>query len=72
MMDVREETSGETGRHQWNKEPRLKEQLHLRKERTPRRIFGKTIGLEIVKQTVESSFRIRKTSAKHCGGAGHL
>jgi hypothetical protein len=23
-MDVREETSGETRRHQWNKEPRLK------------------------------------------------
>jgi hypothetical protein len=24
MTDVRDEISGETGRHQWNKEPRLK------------------------------------------------
>jgi hypothetical protein len=40
----------------------LKEQLCLRKERTSDRILGKTIGLEIVKRTVGSSIRIRKTS----------
>jgi hypothetical protein len=51
-------------RQEWNKGPRFKEQLHLRKERTFGRIFGKTIGLEIVKRRVGSSVRIRKTSVK--------
>jgi hypothetical protein len=40
----------------------FKEQLCLGKERTPGRIFGKTIGLEIVKRIVGSSVRIIKTS----------
>jgi hypothetical protein len=36
----------------------FKEQLHLRKERTFDRFFGKTVGQEIVKQTVGYSVSI--------------
>jgi hypothetical protein len=45
-MDIQEETLGETRRHQWTKDPRLKEATSS--EGTPGRIFGKTIGLEVV------------------------
>jgi hypothetical protein len=38
----------------------LKTQLYLRGERTSGRIFGKTIGLEIVKQIARSSVGLRK------------
>jgi hypothetical protein len=50
--DVREETSGETRRHQWNKEQRLKKQLRQRKERTSGRIFRKNLELEFTKRIV--------------------
>jgi hypothetical protein len=36
----------------------LKKELSMRKEMISGRIFRKTIGLEIVKRTVDSSFRI--------------
>jgi hypothetical protein len=52
--------SGEAGRHQWNKEPGLKKQLCLRKERTANRIFRKTTELEVTKQIVGTSIRLRK------------
>jgi hypothetical protein len=39
----------------------LKKQLRMMTERTSGRIFGKTIGLEIVKRRFGSSVRIRKT-----------
>jgi hypothetical protein len=42
--DIREETSGTTGKHHWNKEPRLK-----KAKGTSGRIFRKTMGLETVK-----------------------
>jgi hypothetical protein len=38
----------------------LKEQLHLRKEKTFGRISGKIVELEIAKQTVETSIRLSK------------
>jgi hypothetical protein len=38
----------------------LKKQLRPRSERTSDRIFGKTIGLEILRRTAGSSVRIRK------------
>jgi hypothetical protein len=40
----------------------LKEQPHLRKERTSVRIFRKAVVLEIMKQKVEPSVRMRKMS----------
>jgi hypothetical protein len=40
----------------------LKEQLHLRKEKTSGRIFRKSIELEIAKQTVGTSIRLQKMS----------
>jgi hypothetical protein len=42
----------------------LKEQLHLRKERTSGRIFRKTTELEIAKQTVGTSTRLWKMSVR--------
>jgi hypothetical protein len=75
--DVREETSGETGRHQWTKEPRLKKaatseegednrQRHQRTEQetgaTSVKTFRKTIELEIAKQIAETSIRLLKMS----------
>jgi hypothetical protein len=38
----------------------LKKQLYVRSERTSRRIFGKTIVLEIVKRIAESPIGLRK------------
>jgi hypothetical protein len=49
-MNVQDETSGITGRHQWSKGLRLKEQLHLGSERTSSRIIRKALVLEIVKR----------------------
>jgi hypothetical protein len=40
------------------------QQLRLRKERISGRIFGNTIGLEIMKRTVWSPVRIRKMSVR--------
>jgi hypothetical protein len=46
-MDVLEEILGETGRYQQNRDQDLKEQLHLMKETTSGRIFGKTSGWKL-------------------------
>jgi hypothetical protein len=51
---VREETSRETGRHEWNKEPRFKKQLHLGSERTSSGVYWKALVLEIVKRRVRA------------------
>jgi hypothetical protein len=48
----------------------LKKQPHLRSKRTFGRIFGKTTGLEIVKQIAGSSIGIKKRVSGHCGGVG--
>jgi hypothetical protein len=56
--------SGDTERHQWNKDSRLKKQLCLRSERTSGRIFRKTSGLEIVRRIAGSSIRIPKMSVR--------
>jgi hypothetical protein len=48
------------GRQQWNKGRKLKRQLRLGSEKTSGRMFGKALVLEIVKQRVEPSVRIRK------------
>jgi hypothetical protein len=40
----------------------LKEQLHPRSERKSSRIFGKTVGLEVMKRAVGISNRMRKMS----------
>jgi hypothetical protein len=42
----------------------LKKQLHLRSERTSGRIFGKTIGLEIVKRIPGTFIRLQKMSVR--------
>jgi hypothetical protein len=45
----------------------LKEQLHLRKKRTPNRIFGKTKELEVAKHIVGTSSRLRKMNVRTFG-----
>jgi hypothetical protein len=49
----------------------LKEKLRLRKEKTSGRIFRKTVELEISKQAVGTSTRMRKMTGR-CGGVGPL
>jgi hypothetical protein len=62
-LDVQEVTSGDTGKHHWNKERRLKTAITSGKQDDIRQdLREKTIGLEIVKRTVRFSVRIRKTS----------
>jgi hypothetical protein len=61
-MDTQEETTGTPVMQQWNKGLRLKEQLCLRSKRTSSRTFRKGLVLEVMKQRVESSVRIRKIS----------
>jgi hypothetical protein len=48
-MDIQEETLGETRRHQWNKDLRLKEATTSESKRTHSRIFRKTTGWEVMK-----------------------
>jgi hypothetical protein len=61
-MDIRERRRAKLEGINGIRDRDLKKQLYLRKEKTSGRIFGKTIGLEIVEQTVECSVRIRKMS----------
>jgi hypothetical protein len=84
-MDVREQTSGETGRHHWNKELRLKtaatseegddkRQRHQRTKQETGATSGKredivrgkrqTLELEITKQIVGTSIRLRKMNVR--------
>jgi hypothetical protein len=51
--------SAETGNIKGIRIHGLKEQQYLRRERTPGRIFGKTIGLEIAKRIAGSSVGFR-------------
>jgi hypothetical protein len=61
-MDVREGTSGATGNHHWNDEPRLKRVIMSGSRTTLGRIFRKTVELEVAKQIAGISIRLRKIS----------
>jgi hypothetical protein len=51
--------SGETGRHQWNKGPRLKEATTSEEGEDIRKDLQKTVEFEVAKQIVGTSIRLR-------------
>jgi hypothetical protein len=58
--DVRDRTSGECGRHQWNKEPRLQGAAMFLKREDIRRDQQEAVLQEIVKRIAGSSIRFRE------------